>query len=68
MAISALTVIREAPWQIVIFSLGMYLVVYGPRNGGLTGQLTNHLDIFASYDAWNAAFGTGFLPLSCLLL
>ena len=54
-------VIREAPWQIVIFSLGMYLVVYGLRNEGLTGYITSLLDLFASYGVWGATFGTGFL-------
>src|SRR3546814_8817275 len=34
--ISTRKVVREAPWPIVIFSLGMYLVVYGLRNAGLT--------------------------------
>ncbi|SDX22484.1 arsenic transporter [Nitrosomonas communis] len=54
-------VVREAPWQIVIFSLGMYLVVYGLRNEGLTGYLTNLLDVFADYGVWGATLGTGFL-------
>ena len=59
--ISTRKVLREAPWQIVIFSLGMYLVVYGLRNQGLTPQLALLLDVFAAGGVWGAAFGTGFL-------
>src|SRR5690606_30460033 len=40
-------VIREAPWAIVVFSLGMYLVVYGLRNAGLTDMIASLLDYFA---------------------
>lgn len=54
-------VLREAPWQIVFFSLGMYLVVYGLRNAGLTGQLTQLLDAMAGQGVWMAALGTGLL-------
>ena len=54
-------VIREAPWQIVIFSLGMYLVVYGLKNEGLTEYISNLLNNFASYGLWGATLGTGFL-------
>ena len=54
-------VIRNAPWQIVVFSLGMYLVVYGLRNAGLTGYLTGVLNYFAQYGVWGAAMGTGVL-------
>jgi arsenical pump membrane protein len=59
--ISTRKVIFEAPWQIVIFSLGMYLVVYGLRNEGLTGQISSLLDVFANYGVWGATLGTGFL-------
>lgn len=59
--ISTRKVLREAPWQIVIFSLGMYLVVYGLRNQGLTGYITELLDYFAQGGVWGAAFGTGML-------
>lgn len=54
-------VLKQAPWQIVIFSLGMYLVVYGLRNAGLTDLLANILNTFAQYGIWGATLGTGFL-------
>jgi arsenical pump membrane protein len=54
-------VVRNAPWQIVIFSLGMYLVVYGLRNAGLTNQLSGVLNHFAEHGVWGAALGTGLL-------
>lgn len=54
-------VLREAPWQVVIFSLGMYLVVYGLSNAGLTAELTRLLDAFAAYGIWGAALGNGLL-------
>jgi arsenical pump membrane protein len=59
--ISTTKVLREAPWQIVIFSLGMYLVVYGMRNAGLTDGIAGLLNRFAQGGVWGAAFGTGFL-------
>ena len=55
------TVLMGAPWQVVIFSLGMYLVVYGLRNQGLTREIAVLLDYFATYGVWGAALGTGFL-------
>ncbi|KQN17076.1 MULTISPECIES: arsenic transporter [unclassified Sphingomonas] len=54
-------VLRGAPWQVVIFSLGMYLVVYGLRNAGLTNHLAGLLDRTAQGGVWGAAFGTGII-------
>ena len=59
--ISTRKVVREAPWSIVIFSLGMYLVVYGLRNAGLTEMIASLLDYFASHGLWAATLGTGVL-------
>lgn len=59
--ISTRRVLREAPWQIVIFSLGMYLVVYGLKNAGLTDYLAMALNYLAGTGLWGAALGTGFL-------
>ena len=60
-AINTGKVLRGAPWQIVIFSLGMYLVVYGLRNAGLTEYLSGVLNLLAEKGLWAATFGTGFL-------
>lgn len=59
--ISTRKVLKEAPWQVVVFSLGMYLVVYGLRNAGLTDYLAQILNVFAGYGVWGASFGTGLL-------
>jgi arsenical pump membrane protein len=59
--ISTREVLRGAPWQVVVFSLGMYLVVYGLRNAGLTSYLTALLERCAVYGVWGAALGTGFI-------
>ena len=60
-AINTGKVLRGAPWQIVIFSLGMYLVVYGLRNAGLTEYLSGVLNLLEDKGLWAATFGTGFL-------
>jgi arsenical pump membrane protein len=60
-AINTGKVLRGAPWQIVVFSLGMYLVVYGLRNAGLTGQLSGVLSTLAGQGLWTATLGTGFI-------
>jgi arsenical pump membrane protein len=59
--ISTRKVLHGAPWQIVVFSLGMYLVVYGLRNAGLTDRIAVLLDLFAQGGIWGAALGTGVL-------
>ena len=55
------TLFREAPWQVVIFSLGMYLVVYGLRNEGLTAELAVVLEWLSHQGLTVATVGTGFI-------
>ena len=55
------SVVKSAPWQIVLFSLGMYLVVYGLRNQGLTDQLGQVFAGIAEHGNVATATGTGFL-------
>ncbi len=52
-------VLKGAPWQIVVFSLGMYLVVYGLRTAGLTNHLSTALVWLADHGNWAATIGTG---------
>lgn len=59
--ISTRKVLHGAPWQIVVFSLGMYLVVYGLRNAGLTDYIAMLLNQFAAGGVWTASLGTGVL-------
>ncbi|MCF6340574.1 MAG: arsenic transporter [Sulfurimonas sp.] len=54
-------IIKEAPWQVVWFSLGLYIVVYGLKNAGLTDYLTEILVYLNSQSEVVAVVGTGFL-------
>ena len=60
-AIDTAKVLKGAPWQVVVFSLGMYLVVYGLKNAGLTDHIAQILNVFAGYGIWSASLGTGLL-------
>ena len=54
-------IVRKAPWQIVLFSIGMYLVVYGLGNAGLTAYGAQILTWLGKQGALVATLGTGFL-------
>ena len=47
------------------FLLGMYLVVYGLRNEGLTDYLTRLLDYFAQGGIGDLRLARAFLPRCC---
>ncbi|QKF83211.1 arsenic transporter [Halarcobacter ebronensis] len=53
--------IKNAPWQVVWFSIGLYIVVYGLKNAGLTDELTYILNILAQKGDAVAIIGTGFI-------
>jgi arsenical pump membrane protein len=58
--LSSAAVLREAPWKIVVFSLGMYLVVFGLRNAGLTTYLSEALGGAAHAGLVPSALVSGF--------
>lgn len=59
--VSVEKVLRGAPWQIVLFSIGMYLVVYGLGNAGLTDIAAGVLVWLAGQGTFVATVGTGFV-------
>ncbi|WP_370629652.1 arsenic transporter [Fictibacillus sp. 5RED26] len=60
-AIHTKKVIKDAPWTVVVFSIGMYVVVYGLRNAGLTDMLGNWIQVIADGGLFSATIGMGFL-------
>lgn len=60
-AVNTRTVIKGAPWAIVFFSIGMYVVVYGLKNVGLTNVLANLIQATADQGLFAATIGTGFI-------
>lgn len=59
--VSVTSALRSAPWQIVLFSIGMYLVVYGLGKAGLTDYGAQILHWLARQGDFVATLGTGFL-------
>ncbi|USK48147.1 arsenic transporter [Bacillus sp. CMF12] len=60
-AVNTRTVIKGAPWAIVFFSIGMYVVVYGLRNAGLTIVLADLIQMTADQGLFAATIGMGFI-------
>ncbi|KYJ85727.1 arsenic transporter [Sulfurovum riftiae] len=53
--------IKTAPWQVVWFSIGLYIVVYGLKNAGLTDHIALILEDLSHRGDTIAIVGTGFL-------
>ncbi|NOU87960.1 arsenical efflux pump membrane protein ArsB [Paenibacillus sp. LMG 31460] len=54
-------IIKDAPWAVVIFSIGMYVVVYGLKNAGLTNALGELIETISGQGLFPATIGMGFL-------
>lgn len=54
-------VIKGAPWNIVFFSIGMYVVVYGLGNAGLTSALAKLIQVAAEQGLFIATVSMGFI-------
>ncbi|MDX4011947.1 arsenic transporter [Aliarcobacter skirrowii] len=58
---NAKEIIKTAPWQVVWFSIGLYIVVYGLKNAGLTDSLALVLKDLSLRGDFIAVISTGFI-------
>ncbi len=60
-AVKPMRTIRSAPWQVVWFSIGLYVIVYGLKNAGLTDVIASWIETLSHQGEVVAIIGTGFL-------
>ena len=60
-AVKPMKTIKAAPWQVVWFSIGLYVVVYGLKNAGLTDVIASWIIHLNTYGNTVTIVGTGFL-------
>ncbi|WP_272467544.1 arsenic transporter [Terrihalobacillus insolitus] len=60
-AVDTASVLKGAPWAIVFFSIGMYVVVYGLKNAGLTDVLAQVIQASAEQGLFIATITMGFI-------
>ncbi|MEI4768188.1 arsenic transporter [Psychrobacillus sp. FJAT-51614] len=60
-AVNTRAVIKGAPWSIVFFSIGMYVIVYGLGNAWLTHSLSYVIQYVADQGLFVATMGMGFI-------
>ena len=60
-AVKPIMTIKAAPWQVVWFSVGLYVVVYGLKNAGLTDVIASWIIELNAHGKTVAIIGTGFL-------
>ncbi|RXI98638.1 arsenic transporter [Anaerobacillus alkaliphilus] len=60
-AVQTKLVLKGAPWSIVFFSIGLYVVIYGLRNVGLTSVLADVIQVAANQGLFVATISMGFI-------
>lgn len=60
-AVRPAMIVKAAPWQVVWFSIGLYIVVYGLKNAGFTDTVASLIEVLLGYGESTAVIGVGFL-------